>query len=153
MPQSYHSVLKPDVLQTGDAFQHDPWLTPSYIPSTDITVNTMPTQQQHTLSPPIPLNDPGLQVRDPTVPQDPMPDSVLRGVGQHQLIPHEYSEALDVAGDFENTSPGPMVLGAFGEMSDNEWTGRLYSNWNGTYAPARALAAESIGDPYVYAFL
>jgi len=45
------------------------------------------------------------------------------------------------------TSPGPMLLGAFGEMSDNEWTGRLYSNWNGTYVHARASAAVAIGDP------
>lgn len=35
----------------------------------------------------------------------------------------------------------------------NEWTGRLYSNWNGTYVHAQALAAEAIGDPYGYAFL
>ena len=36
-------------------------------------------------------------------------------------------------------------------MNDNEWTGRLYSNWNGTYAYALALAAEAIGDPYAHA--
>jgi hypothetical protein len=91
----------------------------------------------------------------PTAPEDPMPDTVPSRVGQQQLIPHEYTEAPNVGGDLENTSPGPMVqpVGAFGEMSDNEWTGRLYSNWNGTYAYARALAAEAIGNPYAHAFL
>lgn len=44
-----------------------------------------------------------------------------------------------------------MVPGAFGEMNDNEWTGRLYSSWNGTYAHARASSAEAIGDPYAHA--
>lgn len=38
-------------------------------------------------------------------------------------------------------------------MNNNEWTGRLYSDWNRTYAYARAIAAEAIGDPYVYASL
>jgi hypothetical protein len=81
-------------------------------------------------------------------------DTDPSGVGRQQLIPHEYTEALNVGGDFEDTSPGPcpMVLGAFGEMNDNEWTGRLYSNWNGTYTHARALAAEAIGDPYAHPF-
>ncbi len=87
----------------------------------------------------------------PTAPEDPMPDTVPSGVGQEQLIPHEYTEALNVV-DFENTSPGPVVLGAFGEMNDDEWTGRLYSNWNGTYTYARASAAEAIGDPYAQCF-
>jgi hypothetical protein len=81
-------------------------------------------------------------------------DTVPSGVaGQQQLIPHEYTEALNVGGGFENTGPGPMVSGAFGETSDNEWAGRLYSNLNGTYAHARALATEAIGDPYASAFL
>ncbi|KAF8501471.1 hypothetical protein F5888DRAFT_1233616 [Russula emetica] len=93
----------------------------------------MLTQPQHALSSPIPFNDLGIQeplqskLNLPTVPEDPMPDTV--------------------------TSPGPMLLGAFGEMSDNEWTGRLYSNWNGTYVHARASAAVAIGDPYAHAFL
>ena len=52
--------------------------------------------------------------------------------------------------DTISISSGSMV---FGEMSDNGWTGRLYSNWNGTYAHAQASAAEAIGDPYVHAFL
>jgi hypothetical protein len=69
-----------------------------------------------------------------------MPDTVPSGVVQQQLIPHENTEALNVGGDLENTSPASMVPGAFGEMNDNKWTGRLYSNWNGTvtYAYARA---------------
>jgi len=82
-----------------------------------------------------------------------MADTIPSGVGQQQLMPHEYTGTPNVGGDFENTSPGPRVLGAYGEMSDNEWTGRLYSNWNGTYTHARALAAEAIGDPYVHTFL
>jgi hypothetical protein len=88
----------------------------------------------------------------PTSP-DPMSDTVPSGVGQQQLIPHENTEALNVGGDLENTSPVSKVPGTFGEMNDNEWTGRLYSNWNGavTYAYARALAAEAIGDPYAHA--
>ena len=65
-------------------------------------------------------------------------------------MPHEYTEALNVGDGCENTSPGPMALENFDEMSDNEWTGRLYS-WNGTYAHARALAAKAIGDPYAHA--
>ena len=94
----------------------------------------------------------------PTASEDPMPDTVPSGAGQQQLIPREYTEALDDGGDFENTSPGPLAVGTFGEMSDNEmsdneWTGRLYSNWNGTYAHARALAAEAIGDPYAHTSL
>ena len=84
----------------------------------------MPTQPQHALNTPLPLNDLG--------------------------VPHEYTEVLNVRGNFENTSQGPMVPGAFGEMNGNEWTGRLYSNWNDTYAYARALAAEAIGDPYAH---
>lgn len=82
-----------------------------------------------------------------------MPDTVPSGVRQQQLIPHEYTEVLNVGGNIEDTSPGPMALGAFGEMSNNGWTGRLYSNWNGTYAHAQASAAEAIGDPYAHAFL
>lgn len=35
----------------------------------------------------------------------------------------------------------------------NKWTGKLHSNWIGTYVYAQALAAEAIGDPYGYAFL
>lgn len=70
----------------------------------------------------------------PTALEDPMPDTVPSGVGQQLLIPHEYAEAGR-------------------EISDNEWAGRLYSNWNGTYACARALAAEAIGNPYVHALL
>jgi hypothetical protein len=80
-----------------------------------------------------------------------MPDTVPSGVGQQQLIPHENTEALNVGSDLENTSPASIVPGAFGEMNDNEWTGRLDSNWNGTYAYALALAAEAIGDPYAHA--
>jgi hypothetical protein len=88
----------------------------------------------------------------PTAPEDPMPgDTVPSGVGQQQLIPHDYTETLNDV-DFENTSPGAVVPGAFGEMSDDEWTGRLHSDWNGTYAYARASAAEAIGDPYAHAF-
>lgn len=79
-----------------------------------------------------------------------MPDTAPSGVGQQQVIPHEYTEALNAGGNFENTNPGPMVPGAFGEMNNNEWTGRLYSSWNGTYAYARALSAEAIGDPYAH---
>ena len=75
------------------------------------------------------------------------------GQQQQQVIPHEYTEGLNAGSDFENTSPGPMALGTFGEMSDNEWIGRLYSNWNGTYAHAQALPAEAIGDPYAHPFL
>ena len=80
-----------------------------------------------------------------------MPDTVPSGVGQQQLIPHENTEALNVGSDLENTSPASIVPGAFGEMNDNEWTGRLYSTWNGTYAYALALAAEAIGDLYAHA--
>jgi hypothetical protein len=82
-----------------------------------------------------------------------MPNTVPSGAGQQQLLPHEFTEALNAGSIIENTSPGPMALGAFGEMSNNEWTGRLYSNWNGTYAHAQASAAEAIGDPYAHAFL
>lgn len=89
----------------------------------------------------------------PSASEDQILDTVPSGVGQQQLIPHEYTGSLNDGSDSENTSPGPMVLEAFSEMGDNGWTGRLYSNWNGTYAQARALAAEAIGDPYVYAFL
>ena len=85
--------------------------------------------------------------------EDPMPDTVPSGVRQQQQIPHVHTEALDAGGDFANTSPGHVAPGAFDEMSNNAWTGRLYSNWNGTYAHGRALAAEAIGDPYAYAFL
>jgi hypothetical protein len=89
----------------------------------------------------------------PAAPEDPMPDTGPSGVGQQQLILHENTEALNVGDDFENTNPVSMALRAFDQMSNNEWTGRLYSNWNDTYAHGRASAAEAIGDPYAHAFL
>jgi len=120
----------------------------------------MPTQPQHAQNSPIPSNN--LRVQEPlhstlnlpTASEDPMPDTVSSGVWQQQQqqIPHEYTGTLNDGSDSENTSPGPMVPGAFGEMSDNGWTGRLYSNWNGTYTHARALAAEAIGDPMLSAW-
>lgn len=64
-----------------------------------------------------------------TASEDPMPDTIPGEVGQQQLKPHEMSD------------------------TSNEWTGRLYMNWNGTYAPARALASDAIGDPYTNTFL
>lgn len=113
----------------------------------------MLTQPQHALNSPIHLNDHAQETLHstlnlPTPPEDPMPDTVPSGVWQQQQIPHEYIESLNVGGDSENISPGPIALGAFGD----EWTGRLYSNWDGTYAHARALAAEAIGDPMLAAW-
>ncbi len=70
-------------------------------------------------------------------------------------MPYGDTETLNhhASGDHTNSSPGPTALGTFGETSDNEWTGTLYSIWNGTYAHARAVPASAVGDPYVHAFV
>jgi hypothetical protein len=73
------------------------------------------------------------------------------GVEQQQSAPHNYPERINSRDDFANANTEPMSSGSSDEMSDNEWTGTL--NLNGTRVSVRALMAEAIGDPYVYAFV
>jgi hypothetical protein len=78
------------------------------------------------------------------------------GAGQQQQLPYEYVETPNhhhADGDHANSSPGPTAVGTLGETSVNEWSGTLHSNWNGTYAHARALGTEAVGDPYAHAFV
>ena len=64
-------------------------------------------------------------------------------------MPHGYTAALNVGGDFTNANAGPAALGAFRETSSggDDWTSLLCLN--GARVRARAQASEVIHNPYV----
>ena len=67
-----------------------------------------------------------------------------------ELIPMHLL-ANDTGRDLAIPSAGPTTVGAIHVMSDDEWTGRLFSN--GTFVYAQAQAKEAARDPYANAFV